>query len=526
MAAVKIELEKPYKSIRNLECGDLPDFVVLVGRNGTGKTQILEALDNGSAAIPGAPVEDTLLYNAATFAMHDPGQGDRSSDSFVRATAQKYLSPPSGFPPVDHARYIFEQYIQNLEDRGVEKTREDYEADARQWVRQIPDFPTSTDLPGSGVDLGLGFLYGHEIRNHVLRLLDNSESRGHVVSRPHRKIGDLSGNAVALICTAAKLSGKLFHELTHEDFVRASDYGGHILHDKISAVFATYKLNQIDSAYRQAEASQGHINFSDFIRAYEESHPPPWKVLRETLTRMRDAAGDDRTFNFDFSDPSGEIIGLDRYHEFTFTTKMTNLATGTIYDPASLSSGEKILMAVCLAYFNNYLGRRRPKLLLLDELDSVLHPSMVVTLVHALKDLFVAQGTKVIMTTHSPVTVATLDEADIFRVNRVGRSVTISSVEKSEAVAELSEGIATVDAGLRIATFQQSNIVVLTEGNNTKHLKRWAELFFPDFVSVFEGLEAHTGKKRTPPVRPNAGDDEHGSALPSGVGLRRHKRSE
>ena len=90
---------------------------------------------------------------------------------------------------------------------------------------------------------------------------------------------------------------------------------------------------------------------------------------------------------------------------------MTNRSTGAQYDLDSLSSGEMVLMTLCLVSFNQYLGRRRPKLLLLDELDALLHPSMVAALVRTLKTLFVTRGTKVLMTSHSPMTVAALDES-------------------------------------------------------------------------------------------------------------------
>ena len=56
----------------------------------------------------------------------------------------------------------------------------------------------------------------------------------------------------------------------------------------------------------------------------------------------------------------------------------------------------------------------------------------------------------------------------------------------------MSDGIATVDAGLRIAAYDGAKVTILTEGNNSKHLKRWIELNFPTDVHVFEGLEEHT----------------------------------
>ena len=165
---------------------------------------------------------------------------------------------------------------------------------------------------------------------------------------------------------------------------------------------------------------------------------------------------------------------------------------GAQYQLDSLSSGESVLMALCLVSFNQYLGRRRPKLLLLDELDAVLHPSMVAALASTLETLFVSQGAKVLMTSHSPMTVAALREADIFRVVRTGGHVEVSRTTKSEAISELSEGLATVDVGLRIAAYDEAKVTILTEGHNAKHLKRWVELHFPKDVHVFEGLEEHT----------------------------------
>ena len=211
---------------------------------------------------------------------------------------------------------------------------------------------------------------------------------------------------------------------------------------------------------------------------------------------MRDAAGDEGLFNFDFSDPDDFDLRVENYERFSFTAVMTNRTTGAQYDLESLSSGEKILMALCLVSFNQFLGRRRPKLLLLDELDAMLHPSMVAALVRTLKILFVSQATKVLMTSHSAMTVAALDEDDIFRVVRTGGRVEVSRTTKSEAVNELSEGLATVEKGLRIAECDGARVTILTEGYNTKHLKKWTELYFPRDVHVFEELEQHTNDRQ------------------------------
>ena len=171
-------------------------------------------------------------------------------------------------------------------------------------------------------------------------------------------------------------------------------------------------------AHKRIETER--IDFAELITEYRTNYPPPWETLREILSAMRDAAGEDGLFNFDFSDPNEHELDLRNYEQFSFKAEMTNRTTGAKYELESLSSGEKVLMALCLASFNQYLGRRPPKLLLLDELDAVLHPSMVAALVRTLKTQFGPQGTKVLMTSHSAITVAALDEVDIFRVARTG----------------------------------------------------------------------------------------------------------
>ena len=77
---------------------------------------------------------------------------------------------------------------------------------------------------------------------------------------------------------------------------------------------------------------------------------------------------------------------------------------------------------------------------------------------------------------------------------RNNKEVELRPVTKSEAVLELSEGIATIDTGLKIASSDVAPITILTEGKNTLHLKRWASLFYPGKVEVFEDLPDKTGK--------------------------------
>ena len=98
-----------------------------------------------------------------------------------------------------------------------------------------------------------------------------------------------NGNQAALLSAAMKLTGKLPHELTHDDIMRASHYEGDTLSNSISAVFAAYKVNQFIWAHERIETER--VGFDELIAEYRTKYPAPWETLRGILSEMRDAAG-------------------------------------------------------------------------------------------------------------------------------------------------------------------------------------------------------------------------------------------
>ena len=479
---MKIKLNQPYKSIATLAPNELPDFAVLIGRNGAGKTQLLTALKEGRAHVPGIAVDDIELYDMASFSSPDMSLGDRSFNQFAHATADAYLQASHrGRPPIETAEDVFAQFAREAESRSGVKGRDDFARNVTDEIRSLRDFAVfgSNRNPASP--------YAEALYEQVMRPFASRQSGRQAGGRSNFSF---NGNKAVLLSTAMKLAEKLPHELTRDHILRASRYEGDTLSNVISQVFAAYKVDQFICTHIRLETES--VGFARLVAEYRTKHPPPWYELRRILSEMRAAATDDGLFDFDFSDPDRHELNMGNYERFSFRAEMTNRTTGSKYDLGSLSSGEKVLMALCLSSFNQHLGRRRPKLLLLDELDAVLHPSMIEALATTLKSLFVSHGTKVLMTSHSPMTVAALDETDIFRVVRKNGRVDISRTTKSEAIDELSEGLATVDVGLRIAACDEAKVTILSEGHNALHLKKWVELTFHEGVRVFEGLPQHT----------------------------------
>ena len=478
---MRLKLKKSYLSIKQMEEFDLPDFSVLVGRNGVGKTQLLDAVEKGFISVAGWAGQRIEKFDMNSFQPKDSGRAGWADSTFPQGTVMQYFAGTSGDAPVKVARDIFEKVLKDFGLDETEEERHNFENVLREEIKKLSDFQIFGDIQGNDTVS----TYSRLILREVLgNLKPERGGRGNVGNSPG-----------VLVSLAMKLSRKLPHELSAEDISRAARYEGNTIENQLSQIFTSYKVDQYAWAHTESETSEKSVQ--RLMAEYRENYCPPWVTLREHLDQMRGASGDPELFNFEFSDPEKDRLIYTGHQQYAFEAKFTNLSTGDSYSVESLSSGEKILLSLCLATFNKAMGRRQPALVLLDELDAVLHPSMISALIAGLKDMFVSNGTRVIMATHSVTTVSMLEEGEIYRVMRTGGRVTVQPVGKAEAVSELSEGLATIDTGLRIlASKDPKPITILTEGNNALHLKKWASLFYPDQVGVFDGLPDKTGKNQ------------------------------
>ena len=138
--SMRIELRRPYKSIATLTTEELPNFAILIGRNGAGKTQLLDALKEGQAVIPDIGVDEIELYDMVSFHPPNTSVANRQVNQLAKVTAEAYLSPPSGQPPVKTAEAIFYQFASEVERDSSAKARDDFERNLRDEIRRLPDF--------------------------------------------------------------------------------------------------------------------------------------------------------------------------------------------------------------------------------------------------------------------------------------------------------------------------------------------------------------------------------------------------
>ena len=487
-----IELNQPHLSIREMNRIELPDFSVVIGRNGVGKTQLLDAIANGFASVSDTPTSEIEKYDVNSFQPGILARAGWGHGVFSERTAERYFSNASGPAPAEIAKNIYFDTLENSQLKEGSETHFQFKESLLDHICQIPDFEYFPRIKG---DAALS-AYSQAIWSDViepLSLKEKEQQRRSSRAQKKDKKDSCGNDSAVLVSLAMKLTRKLPHELLREDVLRAAYYEGNIITNNVSQAFTKYKVEQYAWAHSESEAGEKSVR--ELMNEYREKTCPPWITLRRNLEQMREASGDMELFDFEFSDPEKDQLHYADHQQYFFEAQFTNRATGASYSVQDLSSGEKILMTLCLASFNQNLGRRQPRLVLLDELDALLHPSMISAFISGLKDQFVSNGTRIILATHSVTTVSMLEDGEVFRLGRNAGKVDAQPVSKSQAVAELSEGLATIDTGLRIATSEEAApITILTEGHNALHLRKWADLYFPGKVHVFTDLIGKTGK--------------------------------
>lgn len=226
-----------------------------------------------------------------------------------------------------------------------------------------------------------------------------------------------------------KKTGKAQNTLTKEEFYK---YFPDTLIEqesqisqKIGEVFYNYRLSEIElQAKKETE--------DDIKVAIGEK---PWVVLREIIRESK--------LPFDVNDPSNNGI------RDGFQLKLTHQILKEEINFNDLSSGEKVLISLVFYLYNSQEKKVFPKLLLLDEPDAHLHPSMSQQFLNVIKNVLVDKfGVQVIMTTHSPSTVILAPNGSICEMSRVEPRIR-KSPSKNHSVSLLTAGLVYVGEGTK-----------------------------------------------------------------------------
>lgn len=104
---MRIKFNHPHLSIKNLDSVDLPDFTLLIGRNGVGKTQLLDAIKRNSIAVAGFSPPEIEMYNLNSFTPQNSKQVDWGHSSFAERTAGQFFFTKVRFSSCESCRKYF-----------------------------------------------------------------------------------------------------------------------------------------------------------------------------------------------------------------------------------------------------------------------------------------------------------------------------------------------------------------------------------------------------------------------------------
>lgn len=332
---MKIKIHKEYKSIKAPHEFELPDFVVLTGKNGSGKSHLMEAMSNSDFAV-----------------VFDKGK---------RLPNIKYIGFNGLNPRVDsECRY------QNL----ASKKKQEWDS----LYKQINEFREATKK--YNISLG-NFINVDNNRKKILGFWNN------------------------------KVNGNL-DQITEEFFYDNYEISStEMFSSQFASIFKLYHTRLIDNKinkFLNTTENESNKVFSneEFEKIYG---PKPWELINNMLSRAH--------LTYQVNHPQGNNKELD------FHLCLKDINNGTEIQVNDLSTGEKVLMSLALSIYNSKEETAKPDVLLLDEPDAPLHPEFSKVLLSSVMESIVQDaGVKVIISTHSPTTVAIAPEESLFQMNK------------------------------------------------------------------------------------------------------------
>ena len=432
MLTYKLNFKKKYKSIGSLNEIRLPAFSVIIGKNGSGKSHLLQAISQRHFEVGCAPYAGNNIVppNIKLFDSNliGPREKIRSEDelfflrrglikSFVESR-DRYIA---SFPQIVGGAHPGD--LKDISAREVYNSSKDWSsAHAHLKTRNVTHEMILETVKG----------YSSEFREIAERLSQDSE-------------GDINLNPSSI--DEESLWFGTAEELVHDPIFALNRYQlfGEDIGKIVDLHRKTVQRNALAIGFEKLGLrAASPLNKQDFIKRYGVE---PCELIDDFLIR---------------SGSEFKIRKPDLTLKHPYSPAFSKDEGRTWVEPSDLSSGEKIIVALALCAYQmagDHRNTAKPKLLLLDELDAFLHPSMVAGLLRVIsEDLVKEQKINVIMTTHSPTTAALVEETNIFELS--AKPQELKKVSKDHAIQSLTAGVPTLSVD------HTGRRYVLTEGDS------------------------------------------------------------
>ncbi|MBS1634933.1 MAG: AAA family ATPase [Bacteroidetes bacterium] len=429
---MRLKFDSVFKSLAKFETDEMPNFVVITGKNGSGKSQLVELFKiysqkkSESRLIESDDIQIVPAYNkiyTEPLVVHDIGL---SSPSLMRDQEQDFFNR---YREINNGRdgigEIFVAFYNNeisrdalLKTKRVESGRLDYfktlvDCESRLFSREeLMNMPRARGLIAMNEEnMLINWLVDHLLNNW---------------------------RVFEIASIVANYQEKKFSDLTMSDFMNSNipmQYydSTDLIYSKLERVFYSYLKLRYQNSYQQfMKKENGEQNNSLSREEFDQRYEAPWKVLNGFFEKFK--------LPYEFKGITEKSFSPTAEIQYEFIRKDTEKPIPFQF----LSSGEKIIIGLVIKLFTSEYYERNfeyPDVIILDEPDAHLHPEMSKILIDVLNGVFVEQlGIKVIITTHSPMTIALAPEDSIYQLSNVPFTQ-LKQISKDEALKTLTSGL-------------------------------------------------------------------------------------
>jgi energy-coupling factor transporter ATP-binding protein EcfA2 len=399
--SIQLKFQSSYQSLNNLCDNDfclLPDFTVLTGLNGAGKTQLLNAI-NSKKSIVLMDEKNNLLDNIKYIPIERLYQTSFAGTYTFRAFEEKIA--------------FYKSFFINLKN----ELKSDPKVDKNKFFSQFYTSRRNNSYP-----------HPSYCTSSEEEMLENIKL---ILEKSGKNIEFITEDDIESI-TEDNIMNNIPIYFEFQSSMILENYN-------IAEVFKIYSLRKDNNDYKEFRyLTKGEGNYLTEDEFIKENGLPPWDLLNQAFEKAK-------------IQYKANIPCTNRLEDFKFTL-ISNI-DNCVVDPEYLSTGEKFIGLLALTLFTSDKFKIFPDVLLMDEPDAYLHPSMTKNFLDVIYDLFVKKfGIKVIITTHSPSTVALAPDESIYLMNR--QSPRISYISKNKAMKKLLQGVNIyVDYNSRIQIF-------------------------------------------------------------------------
>ena len=441
----------------------------------------MQAIKAGAVGVDSIPVVDIDYHNYASFQVQNGRTMNSQQIDAQRQSAWSQLKGEAGNPKINWIAQLAGLHNQhfmvseNGSSPAVDVLDRDLPEDCTIW-EAYSDFDL---VPDSLRD---------PIRNYVRAVKANVFQNPNFKKIPHNQ---------SLVKAFRKMRSRL-HLISEDDFrswyVPSHNAERH-LQTSLGVIFTKYVCNKLLWAISEWHSRGSAISVEELYAEYENAHTKPWEVINEILQQIHLFSQKEGVFNFEVTYPNDQDVSPTDWQSYSFNPVLLEKADRTQRQFAALSSGEQTLLALAISIYESRDDFSFPELLLLDEVDASLHPSMSRAMIHTLINVFAKNGTKVILATHSPSTVALAPKESVFVVHKGRVTKKLEHQSQAEALHLLTEGYMTLEEGIPVLNqIATHDISIFSEGRNHTYLKRALELFGVKDVGVVDCMNAVTGK--------------------------------